>query len=215
MAGYPHRSSAVRYAAGHASAQLGPAHRAPSNVWGRAVVDPPRLEKTFASHPDKMGEGPPGHGVWLFFEMGQRQLLCTKVLAKAISLRAKVPLLPPEHLVSKVAKVAAQGESWTTEVQAEMAQLGIEGISDYIIKQGIQPPQSKEASKRLRLKYMAEAVHPILQARDDEWFEAEVSKYPIKPGLTAATMAHDMTVREIRPLVQARLQGHATAEKIH
>ena len=147
--------------------------------------------------------------VHLLEEAGQPLRLSAKVIISVANLLAKVALLPRDHLCARLARVAAEGESWTSVAKAVLGEVGIPPIEEWLDSH---QPCDPASAVKIRKKYMREIVRPAVLAEEAAWRDEAHKKYPRRLtsslGQIAADAAHLFTLQAMRAWSQLRLQDY-------
>ena len=142
--------------------------------------------------------------VLLLQEVGITRRLSAIVLRRALGLWARLELLPSDHPCRVVAGVAVEHHrTWSTVMLNEVAELGIPSPREWA---GRDVDLSRPTARRIAKNYAREVVDPVLEAREEEWREAELRTYPPRGVGTAADLLNlPIPVASIRAWAQLRL----------
>jgi hypothetical protein len=129
----------------------------------------------------------------LLVETGMGERLSTRVLRRAISLRARATIQPSRFQISAVLSIAAEHPStWTSSLNALLESLDITDILDWPDAQPLSVVSSlpKTSKTELAAKYLREVVDPGLAAREASWWYQQAAHHVQLPPPTTIDLAH-------------------------
>mgnify|MGYP007004542626 CR=1 FL=1 len=109
---------------------------------------------------------------------------------RAYRLEARLAAESPDHLVHKVASLAAgHVTTWSWAVRADRESMGIPSFMDW---HSGDRPRTAAQTKRVLKKYIHEAVLPLLVQRDEDWLQAEMAARPERKWMVTVNIQHIM-----------------------
>jgi len=133
--------------------------------------------------------------------------LSTRILVRAIALKARIDMLPPAHICAEVASVAAGCvTTWTSVVEQYQKDWAVPGIRGWEPEGQVEARDKTEARRRVR-KYLERVLWPAAHVHEASWWAAQEQKYPPRGSVVADVVGSECASwHNLRAWVQLRLQ---------